>query len=265
MLNDPPLEDADSQGVEAGEELQRRVLDALVTHTTPEGRVDYRQLRRSSEFREVVAHARQLQRVDVARLGPRPARLAFWINVYNALAVHGVIALGVRQTVWEVFNFFGRVSYRIGGVTLSLDAIEHGVLRGNRRRVLPPWRPLGGGDPRLALTVEPVDPRIHFALTCGARSCPPTGVYRAAATDAQLDLATRNFVNQEVVVDGQGRVACSKIFKWYRGDFGSEADLVRFLLRHLDDGPVKAALAAGARPCRAFTRYSWALQHPSVE
>jgi hypothetical protein len=263
ILNDTPPVPRALLGQEVGEELQRCVLMALSVHATGDGHVDYHRVRTSPEYRELLQAARRLQWVDLARLESRPMRLAFWINVYNALAVHAIIALAVRRTVWEVLNFFGRISYRVGPFVLSLDEIEHGILRGNRRRVLPPWPPLRRGDPRLALAVEPLDPRVHFALTCGARSCPPIGVYHAAAIDDQLELATRNFVNQEVIVDGQGRLVCSKLFKWYRGDFGDE--LVRFLLRHLDDGPAKAALAAGARPCRRFAPYSWALQHPAAE
>ena len=71
------------------------------------------------------------------------------------------------------------------------------------------------------------------------------GVYRAAVIDSQLALAARNFVNQEVTLDG-GRVRCSRIFKWYGGDFGSARMLAEFLRTHLDEGPVRAALAARA-------------------
>jgi hypothetical protein len=81
--------------------------------------------------------------------------------------------------------------------------------------------------------------------------------------DAQLDLATRNFVNQEVALDG-GRLACSPLFKWYRGDFDAAGGLGAFLLRYLDEGPARAALAAGAAPCERFTPYRWTLQHPAM-
>jgi hypothetical protein len=157
------------------------------------------------------------------------------------------------------------VSYRVGALTLNLDEIEHGILRGNARRVLPPWPTFGPRDPRRALALAPPDPRVHFALTCGARSCPPVGVYRASAIDAQLDMAARSFINQEVVLQPDGVIACSRLFKWYRRDFGHDEQLRGFLERYLDDGVVKAALSRGAVPCRSFRRYSWALQHPAVK
>ncbi len=265
VLNDPPSPRPEPVGGEIAEELEGRVLHALATYATAAGRIDYARLRTSIEFRQVIECARRLHGVELARLNGRDARLAFWINVYDALVVHGIVALGIRGTVREFWNFFGRVSYRVEGIVLSLDDIEHGILRGNRRRAMPPWRPFGRHDGRRALALDLVDPRIHFAINCGARSCPPVGTYRASGIDGQLELAARNFVNQEVALDSRGRVECSKIFKWYRSDFGREHALTEFLLRYLDAGPVKTALEAGVLPCRVYRPYSWALGHPPAE
>lgn len=261
ILNDPAPPVAGPLGGEIGEELQGRMLRALGAHTGPDGRIDRGRLQTSAEFRHALECARLMNHVDLARLDTREARLAFWINAYNALAWHGITVLGVRRSVWEAWNFFGRVSYCIGGITLSLDEIEHGILRANRRRLLPPWRTFSRRDPRRGLALDPPDPRVHFALNCGAASCPPVGVYRAAVIDRQLDLATRNFMNQEVLLDARGRVACSKLFKWYAADFGPPGSLADFLMSYLDEGKVKAALASGARPCAAWRPYSWALRH----
>lgn len=249
VLNEPAAPAGEPPDV-----LSETVLDQMRRATAGAGRV-----RESVAFAEATATARRLAAVDPKSLGPRSARLAFWINVYNALALHGAVALGLRRSVWEVWNFFGRVCYRIGGFVFSLDAIEHGILRGNRRRVWPPWPVFRPGDPRVALAIDPIDPRIHFALNCGARSCPPVRAYRAAEIDRQLDLATRGFVNAELSLDDHGRIVCSRLFKWYGDDFGSPVELTAFLQAHLDDGPVRRALAAGVVPCRRFHRYSWTL------
>lgn len=265
LLNDPPPATPGQVSEEIAEELQDRLLRPLGAYTRPGGRVDYAGLRESDAFREAVECSRRLHHLDLSRLRARAARLAFWINVYNALVLHGIIALGVSRTVWEVWNFLGRVSYRVGGFALSTEQIEHGLLRGNRRRIIPPLRPFARHDPRLALVVSPVDPRIHFAISCGARSCPPVSVYTAAAIDQQLDLATRNFINREVTLDPHGRIACSRIFKWYRRDFDAAGGLREFLLRYLDDGPVRDALAGGAAPCQVFRPYRWGLQYPPVK
>ena len=256
-----PSAPAGDDGRDAGEDLARAMLVAVGAHTTAAGRVDYGALRASPELSQVEAAAARLATMDVDRLRTRGERLAFWVNVYNALALHGVVRLGLTRSVWQVWNFYGRVSYRVGGHVLSLDEIEHGILRANARRALPPWPPFGRRDPRRRLAVDPIDPRIHFALNCAAASCPPVGVYRAAVIESQLALAARNFVNQEVTLDA-GRVRCSRVFKWYGGDFGSPGMLAEFLRTHLDEGPVKAALTSDVSPCQAYRPYSWALPHP---
>src|SRR5256885_7071274 len=242
VLNEPALASVVEPGAVA-ERLQRAMLAALGAHTDDRGRVRYTRLAVSEHFAAAEAAARALGGARLEALAARGARLAFWINVYNALVLHGIVRLGVRASVRRVWNFFGRVSYRVGGHVVSLDDIEHGVLRDNRRRPWPPLRPFGAGDPRRALAVRPPDPRFHFAITCGAASCPPVRVYRGDAIDTQLDLATRNFVNHEGVLAGE-RLACSRIFKWYGADFEAAGGLADFLLRHLDDGPARRALAA---------------------
>ena len=263
ILNDTPMASSDAPGP-AAERLQTAMLAALGEHTDGQGRVHYGPLAASEAFAAAETAARALAGARLDGLTGRHERLAFWINVYNALVLHGIVRLGVRASVRRVWNFFGRVSYRVGGFMLSLDDIEHGVLRDNRRRPWPPLRPFGAGDPRRALAVSPPDPRFHFAITCGAASCPPVGVYRAAALEAQLEAATRNFVNQEVALAGE-RLACSRLFKWYRVDFDAAGGVGPFLLRHLDDGPARRALAAGAAPCAIFHPYRWTLQHQPAD
>jgi hypothetical protein len=263
-LNEPALDPEGATPSEAAETLAARTLDALGAATDAGGRVDYTRLAASRELADSIDAARRLGAVRLATLTGRGPRLAFWINAYNALVVHGIVRLGVRRSVARVWNFFGRACYRIDGRLFSADDVEHGVLRGNRRRVLPPLRPFGAADPRLAHAIEPPDPRIHFAINCGARSCPPVGVYRAAAIDAQLDLAARNFVNQEVALD-DGRLVCSRLFKWYRRDFDGAGGLAAFLLRYLDDGPVRRALAHGAAPRVRFRAWDWSLRGAADE
>ncbi|HKA61393.1 MAG TPA: DUF547 domain-containing protein [Methylomirabilota bacterium] len=249
----------------AAEALQRGMLGVIGSHTRTDGRLDYTALRASPAWAEAVARAGALQSVSLGDLTGRQPRLAFWINVYNAMVFHAIVALGIRRTVREMWGFFARVGYRVGGFTLTADDVEHGILRGNARHGILRRRPFGGRDPRLALAVHPVDPRIHFAITCGAQSCPPVGVYRAAALDQQLDLAARNFVNQEVAVDARGCVTCSRILEWYAADFAGAGGLGVFLARYLDAGPVRDAVTARPRACDEFRPYDWSLQHEPAE
>ena len=92
------------------------------------------------------------------------ARLAFWINLYNALVVHSVLESGVEDSVREQEGFFDRYAYRVGGLTFTPNDIEHGVLRGAK------FEP---GDARAAHVAPRLDPRLHFALNCASAGCPP--------------------------------------------------------------------------------------------
>lgn len=264
VINDPPLSASDVTAGAAAEALAGLMLRAFGAATAADGRVDYASLAGSVEFSEAGEAARRLAGARLDTLAERGARLAFWINVYNALVLHGIVSLGVRRSVARAWNFFGRAAYRIDGFVFSADDIEHGVLRGNRRRVIPPLRPFGPRDPRRRFAQTPLDPRIHFAINCGARSCPPVDVYRAALIDTQLDLAARNFVNEGVRLEG-GRVVCSRLFKWYRRDFDEAGGLGGFLLRYLDDGPARRALAGGAATRLGFSGWDWSLHRPAIE
>jgi hypothetical protein len=190
----------------------------------------------------------------------REGRLAFWINTYNALVTEGISAFGLRHSVWEVPDFFQRIGCRIGDRVFTADDIEHGVLRGNRPGPLSAAAPFLADDPRRACAIVPIDPRIHFAIGCGARSCPPVRSYDAARLDEQLESATRAFVNHEVTLEGD-TVVVSEIFRWFRVDFDDGAGGLNGLLaRHLEDGPVRRALLEEARPTIAYRPYDWRLE-----
>ena len=270
VLNESDEDAPDGVGAAAapgdlGEELARRCLAARAVAARPSGRLDDESLATSEAWARVVDAARAIESTRLAELGGRPGRLAFWINVYNALAFHAIVGLGVRRSVREIPLFFARVCYRIGGFRLSLDDIEHGILRGNRRRLFPPWPPFRRLDPRGALALDSLDPRIHFALNCGAESCPPVGVYRASAIDQQLDLAARNFINRAVTLDAAGRVTCSRILRWYRRDFDPAGGVVAFVLGYLDDGPARDALRAHAGQRLAWAPYRWTIDREPEE
>src|SRR5215831_7909443 len=149
VLNEPPVPAVASAGAQA-ETLACRMLGAFGRATDAAGRIDYRALGATAEFASAVEAARGLADVRLATLSAREERLAFWINVYNALVLHAIVGLGVRRSVARARNFFGRAAYRIGEFVFSADDVEHGVLRGNRRRVLPPLRSFGARDPRRA-------------------------------------------------------------------------------------------------------------------
>ncbi|MES1913818.1 MAG: hypothetical protein MHM6MM_005973, partial [Cercozoa sp. M6MM] len=212
----------------------RRAIDALYSkHLSSDGTtVDYGAIEDSAEFAAYRLLSTELQRVDVVGL-PSTHKFAFWINLYNALVVHGTIVFGAAKSSLERLGWFDKVMYHVGGHDYSLNDIEHGVLRRNARMALHLRRPFrGSNDPRIYSMVPRKDARIHFALVCGARSCPPISLFTAENVDDELNAAAEAFVEGEVVVDAESKtVTMSQIFQWYAVDFGkSSRDVLRFIL-----------------------------------
>jgi hypothetical protein len=151
--------------------------------------------------------------------------------------------------------FFTAPLVAVAGQRLSLDDVEHGLLRGSR----PKW---GGGYVRnpfpgafeRAFRVRERDHRVHFALNCGAAACPPIAAYEADRIDAQLDLATGSYLGSEVEYDpGAGVVRVPRLLLWFRGDFGGR-DGILGLLRDHD------CIPAGASPRIRYREYDWSLR-----
>jgi hypothetical protein len=192
-------------------------------------------------------------------------RLAFWINLYNALVVDGVITKGVTQSVGSnplrLLAFFRKTAYNVGGQRMSCDDIEHGVLRGNRGHPMVPGPQFTSTDSRLAWVLDPVEVRVHFALNCASRSCPPIQVYNPDRLDEQLDLAARNFVNVDLQLDVEKKqLHLSAIFKWFQADFGGREGVLDFLVEHLPEGERKTWLAEHrSKTSFSYKPYDWGL------
>ncbi len=221
------------------ESLAREMLSAIKDlkggYYTEEGHVDYARLSKSAKYAEYKDLAARLKGFDPATLEQDASRLAFWINLYNTLVVDGIIALGIKNSVKEVAGFFQRVKYRVGSCVFSPDDIEHGILRANSRPYMHAFRQFGPFDARIGFSLAKTDPRIHFALVCGALSCAPIKFYTPEKIDEELDMAAVSFINSSevVVMPEEGRVVLSMILKWYERDFGGKAGVLDFIERHL--------------------------------
>lgn len=224
-----------------------------------EGRVAYDAVRASRAFERLVEATLGLPSVSPADLSKDVEKTAFFVNLYNVLAIHGVIALGLQESVMEVPSFFARVSYQVGEVCLSLDAIEHGLLRGNAPHPATGSQTLSRGNAALDFAPKETDPRIHMALVCAAQSCPPVGFYDPEALDRQLDSAARFYVNQHVQVSGKG-VSLPVLFRYYADDWGGREGVESFLVEHAEPGLSRALRDAfEARARVRFQRYDWSL------
>jgi hypothetical protein len=193
----------------------------------------------------------------------RPVALAFWLNLYNALLIHAALSAGIRRNMMEAPHLFQRLGYQVAHLHFSLDAIEHGILRENRGHPLRLGLPqLMLWDPRHALVLRPMDLRIHFALNCGAASCPVIRPYDPAQLDPQLNAAARSFLlsNALRIAEPPAKgVLMSRIFLWYARDFGlrPRAQFERALsfLPPDDTHDLLAASSLGLR----YAPYDWSL------
>jgi hypothetical protein len=147
---------------------------------------------------------------------------AFWINLYNTLTLHAMQTAQIKTGILEVLGFYNRFAYQVGEHIVTLNDIEHGVLRGNKAVLVS--KPFSTKDPRAKFVLH-LDPRIHFALNCGAASCPPIRAYTPQELEAQLELATLSYL-QDCKQEGE-MVWLPRLFSYYPHDFGNPIIFVR--------------------------------------
>ncbi len=187
----------------------------------------------------------RLGRIPVSRLS-RAQQLAFWINLYNALTVKVVLdhypVAGIRDIDISPGLFssgpWGRKLVRVEGEEISLDDIEHRILR-------PLWK----------------DPRVHYAVNCASLGCPnlTKEPFTAKNVDAMLDAAAHAYVNHPrgVHVDEDGDVVVSSIYDWFADDFGgSDANVIAHLRRYAEEPLLQKLEGATAISGDA---YDWSL------
>lgn len=226
-------------------ELSRELLHAARTLDGDRARAELDQL------------AAQLHGLRPERLEGDACRIAFWANVYNALILDCLARRPLRGSLLRHLRLFDRVAYRVGGHVYPLNLIEHGLLRRNAR---PPYRPrrlLRSGDPRLAAAPTRLDARIHFALNCGAASCPPIRSYEASGLEQQLELATRSYLGAESRLDQDcARLSLPRLMRLYRVDFGSREAQLGLAARHVPG--VEDCLRSTASRLRVdYGRFDW--------
>lgn len=252
---------------EVAEQLRAHISAVYNKFVTANGRgVYYAVLPSSPEFQQFVEATEELQRAEIGTL-TNDEKVAFFINIYNAMVIHGRIVRGMPQGKWGRVQFFSRVSYCIGGLRYTLNDIEHGILRGNRKHPYGFRRQFSGANPRRFHSVTTRDPRIHFALVCGSRSCPPINVYNANNVQSALTAATQSYLSDgaALAVEEQGNerfvVTLAKLFKWYRCDFGTtDSEVVRWCIPFAPPEKrllLESAVHKGASLVVRYNPYDW--------
>ena len=211
-------------------------------------RFDYKGLKANPE--DLNDYLEEVGKADLASLA-RNELLALLINVYNACTIRTILDTFTPESpegvasIRDIPQVFDRKACVVGGYTLSLNNIEHNLIR-------PLFK----------------DPRIHFAVNCASVSCPPLAeeAFVGERLDSQLDTAARRALSSpaNVRVEG-GRLRVTKLFDWYGSDFvtpgfrGAEATLPRFIRNYASDEVGQWIDARGGNPPVAFLDYDWSL------
>lgn len=149
-----------------------------------------------------------LQKVDV-RLLNKPEQFVYWVNLYNSATIDLILRYQPKESIRDINispGFFssgpwGKAFLTIGGKNLSLDNIEHGILR-------PIWK----------------DPRTHYVLNCASLGCPdiPKRALTPDNLENILNAAARTYINhpRALKFNDDQSVSLSRIYDWFESDFG---------------------------------------------
>ena len=228
------------------------------------GIIDYQVIESDPHYLLFEEQVCELQEICLPCVG-ESARRAFFINIYNLMIKHAYIKVGIPKTSLKRASFFSGLSYNIGGTILTFSDIEHGILRGNTH---PPYqlrKPFKSSDMRSELVLS-LDPRVHFALNCGAKSCPPVKDFTVPNINQELDIVAQAFVSDDgnVQMDEEKNILLlSMIFHWYRADFAeSKSRLPNFIAKYLHGERKKTLLrmiASGKKINIDFMPYDWSV------
>ncbi|MBI2425674.1 MAG: DUF547 domain-containing protein [Candidatus Hydrogenedentes bacterium] len=226
--------------------VDHALWDYLLKAYVANGLIDYEGMARDYLFRTYLA---QLGACDVGKLETDAEKIALLCNAYNAFVVDGVITQKVTGSVMDEAaavdgtGFFDQKRHIFGGETMSLNHLEHQVIR------------------------EDFDePRIHVALVCAAKSCPAIRpeAFVGERLDAQLADQARLFANSPryVAYDPEKQaVLLSPILDWYGEDWENHGGVLPWLAERVEDAALREAIARVAKGELkvAYSEYDWAL------
>lgn len=224
--------------------VDHSTFDTLLDKYVEGGYFDYgRLVNNPDDVARLEEYRREMSRVKPSE-HPRDEALAYWINLYNASTIHLIVKNypvdSIRDLGGWVSSVFDKQFIRTTRGTLSLDTVEHGIIR-----------------PKYD------EPRIHFALVCAAKSCPPlrSEAYTGPELDRQLEEQTEEFLesnmNQFTVDKGSLSLELSSILYWYQEDFGGESGVADYVRDYLPANQAK--LIEEGDYSISFRDYDWSL------
>ncbi|XP_057504880.1 uncharacterized protein LOC130788324 isoform X3 [Actinidia eriantha] len=193
-------------------------------------------------FRTLVA---QLAKVNPIHLSC-DEKLAFWINLYNALIMHAYLAYGVPRSDLKLFSLMQKAAYIVGGHSFSATAIEYVILKmkppAHRPQIalLLALHKLKGLEEQRKSSIDSFQPLVAFALSSGMYSSPAIRIYTASNVREELQEAQHDFIRASVGVSSKGRLLIPKMLHCFAKGFIDDANLAVWISHYLP--PHQAAI-----------------------
>jgi len=206
--------------------------------------IDWAAISISAEFSQWEQKTVGLHLISIPELKKltTPEKLAFWLNIWNCLYLHSLIAakgigmrdLGSRETRSYLFS---RIKYQITDVPsnlYSLDDIEHGIIRGNVPPPMSICKKFIGKDLRKKPRIKRLsfNPLIHFGLHCNTTQSPPLKVFLSATVERELQISAKEYLDPLIIANAiTKKMRLPEQFKWYTCDFPrKQKDLIEYII-----------------------------------
>ncbi|MGH1384823.1 DUF547 domain-containing protein [Kordia sp.] len=188
--------------------------DAFLKEYVKDGRVNYKAVKKNAATLDQILDSTNSITVDKSDANTYQA---FWINIYNLSVIKGIINKYPVKSPLDIKGFFDKTKHSVGGKKITLNDIEHKLLRGQFN-----------------------DARFHFVLVCAGLGCPPiiAEAYLPTTLDAQLDRQTRIALNSDDFIKVNARkkrVQLSEIMKWYKEDFTQNGNEIDFINKYREE------------------------------
>jgi hypothetical protein len=219
--------------------VENTLYDRLLKQYVNQGVVDYRGIKNEEAILD--QYLKVLENTDAKKLS-RNEQFAFYVNAYNAWTIKLILsAYPGLKSIKELGSLLStpwkKKIARIDGDVLTLDAIEHDLLRKQFK-----------------------DPRVHFAVNCASQGCPPLRPepYQGNILDRQLEEMTAAFLNDPSrnYLDGN-TLYVNSIFKWFAEDFNN--DIVGYFVKYAREDLKKRLEANGGKIKIKYLDYDWSL------
>lgn len=192
------------------QDLDHKLWSELLSkHVSESGEVNYKSFKKDSvKLKDYISYLSKNIPSDSAT---KNEKLAYWINLYNALTVDLIVRHYPINSIKDIKNPWKQRLWKTANLSYNLDEIEHDILR------------------------KMNEPRIHFAIVCASISCPKiqNKAFKANTLDAQLTKATKAFMADNTKNEiTKNQLKLSKIFKWFSKDFETNGTVIDFINKY---------------------------------